>query len=62
MLNLIEGECCITIHNATASIEEACVKMKDIADQISKLFQLLQQQTGLRNSHPDPGLPLFYIL
>lgn len=42
MLNLTDRECCITIHGATTSIEEARAKMKEIADQAAELSQLVQ--------------------
>ncbi|KAK4828043.1 hypothetical protein QYF61_023081, partial [Mycteria americana] len=42
MLNLSDGECCITIHNTSTTIEEARTKMKEIADQTAELFQSLQ--------------------
>ncbi|KAK4829355.1 hypothetical protein QYF61_003282 [Mycteria americana] len=38
MLNLVDGECCITIHNASITIEEAWTKMKEIANQTAELF------------------------
>lgn len=42
MLNLSEAECCITIYNASPSIEEAQAKMKEIADQTGELLQSTQ--------------------
>lgn len=42
MLNLTDGECCITIHNASISIEEARVKMREDTDKNWDLFQAMQ--------------------
>uniref|UniRef100_A0A663FEM6 Uncharacterized protein n=1 Tax=Aquila chrysaetos chrysaetos TaxID=223781 RepID=A0A663FEM6_AQUCH len=38
MLNLTNGECCITTHNTTTTIEEAWKKMKELSEQTRKLF------------------------
>lgn len=42
MLNLTDEECCVTVHNATTTIEEARQKMKEIAEQTGELFQAMQ--------------------
>lgn len=42
MLNLTKGECCITIYNASTTIEEARAKMKEVADKTGELFQAMQ--------------------
>lgn len=42
VLNLTDRECCITIHNATSTIAEAHQKMKEITEQTTELFQVMQ--------------------
>lgn len=42
MLNLTDGECCITVHNATTTMEEARQKMKEIAEKMGEQFQAMQ--------------------
>ena len=39
MLNYMAGECCITIHNATTTIEEVHQKMWEITAKTGDLFQ-----------------------
>lgn len=55
MLNLTAEECCIAIHNASTSIEEACAKMKEVTNKTGELFQAMQ--TDLMNLAPDHGSP-----
>ncbi|KAK4806678.1 hypothetical protein QYF61_027679 [Mycteria americana] len=52
MLNLSDGECCITIHNASTTIEEAWTKMKEIADQTADLFRSLQPKDRFNGHTP----------
>ncbi|XP_050192466.1 uncharacterized protein LOC126651033 [Myiozetetes cayanensis] len=42
MLNLTDGECCVTVHNAATTMEEARQKMKEVAEQTGELFQAMQ--------------------
>ncbi|KAK4811132.1 hypothetical protein QYF61_019763, partial [Mycteria americana] len=42
MLNLTDGECCLTIHNAITTLEEARKKMKEVSEQTGELFQAIQ--------------------
>ena len=39
VLNHTAGECCVTIHNATTTIEEARQRMQEITDEMGGLFQ-----------------------
>lgn len=52
MLNLSEAECCITIYNASSSIEEAQAKMKEIADQTGELFRSTQPHDWCNGLNP----------
>ena len=56
MLNLTDRECCIAIHNATTSTEEARAKMKEIADQTPELLQSVQPKDWFGNWTPNSWL------
>lgn len=44
MLNLTNGQCCITTHNTTTTTEEARKKMKEVSKQTGKLFRAMQSK------------------
>lgn len=52
LLNLSETECCITIHNASPSIEEARAKMKETSDSAGELFQFMQPRDWFSGLEP----------
>ena len=56
ILNHTEEECCITIHNATTSIEEAHTKMKEITDQTGELFCAMQSKDWFDGWDPNSWL------
>lgn len=53
MLTLSDGERCVTIHNSPTSTDEACAKMKEIADQTAPLLQSLQPKDWFDELSPD---------
>ncbi|KAM6077424.1 uncharacterized protein LJ206_008052 isoform 1-T1 [Theristicus caerulescens] len=56
MLNLTDGECCLTIHNATTTIEEARKKMREVSEQTGELFRAMQPKDRFNGWSPGPWL------
>lgn len=48
MLNLT-GDCCVTTHHATTTIEEAQKKMRETGTRLENYFKQWSQQIGLRD-------------
>ena len=56
MLNLTDGECCLTIHNATTTIEEAREKMREVTEKTGELFQAVQPKDRFNSWDPKTWL------
>jgi len=56
MLNLTDGERCLTIHNAATSLEETRQKMKEVSEQAEELSHAMQLKDWFNSWNPKSWL------